>query len=164
MKKAAQCAAFVGLRYASTADADRFHMPAAIIGVANPLILEPAARRRRWWLHVTGTAAIGQGPADQAADNTCSQASGNDLAGIVVVAMMTVTVAIPTWRWRSATVVPTRRRSVAPLRHRCSGRGHGRAGEDGDGEDRKSNLLHVFRPWAPDCPWRFDGGHCASLP
>lgn len=124
-------------------------MPATIIGIANPLILEPATWRRRWWrLHVTGTTAIGERSTDQAADDAGSQASGNDLSVIVVVVMTTVVT--PAWRrrWWSA-MIPTRRWAVAPLGHRGSGRSYGRAGEHGEGQCRKNDLLHECIPCAP---------------
>lgn len=60
----------------SVADPHAFGVPAAVIGIWNAAVFEPAAwAGRRWWLVVAGTAvtAVGDCAADQAADNACSQ-------------------------------------------------------------------------------------------
>lgn len=165
-KKPRDARLFKELRYALAADADRFHMPSAIIGIANPLILEPATRRRRWWrLDVTRTTAIGQSAADQAADNAGRKATSNDLAGVVVMAaMMTIAIAvtIPPRRWRPA-MVPAWRRPVAPLRHGRSGRSHCRAGEDGERQCGKNDLLHGCISLHTGHLRCFEPGPCAFL-
>lgn len=86
----------------SVADPHAFGVPAAIIGIGNAAVFEPAAwAGRRWWLVVAGTAvaAVGDCAADQAADNACSQSAGNR-STIIVAAVFAI------GRWgRAATVV-----------------------------------------------------------
>jgi len=75
------------------ADPHGFGVIAAIIAVADVTIFVPAARRRRARIIITGTvdiagAAVDDGAADQAADDTRCQAAGDGAAGIVVVMMV----------------------------------------------------------------------------
>jgi hypothetical protein len=77
-------------------------VPAAIIGVADLTVLEPATWRRWWWgLYVTGAAITCQGSSDQTTQNTGCNAAGDDPTVVVVSAGW---ITIGWWR-RTATVV-----------------------------------------------------------
>lgn len=75
----------------SVADPHTFRMPAAVIGIGNAAVFEPAARAGRRWRLVVARAviAIGDGAADQAADDACGEAAG-DRCAVIVAAVFAV--------------------------------------------------------------------------
>lgn len=136
----------VDITYALLADAHAFHVPAAIVGVANLAVLEPATRRRWWRLNVTRTAITCERPADKTTQNTGRDAASDNTA-IVMVTMSARWVAIWWWR-RTATIIAIW--AIIILRRCGLNAGQNRSTRDDTSKHCQKNffhsgLLHVSR-------------------
>ncbi len=118
-------------------------MPAAIVGIRNATVLEPAAWRRWWWwLDIARAVIPSECASDQAAQNTCRDSPGDNSASVVV-AMFAWRVTIRRWRW-SATLIAIRP-VIILCRCRLDAAKYGAACDDSgkSGEKKFSHLGHL---------------------
>lgn len=124
----------------SVADPHALCMPAAIIGIGNAAVFEPAARAgRRWRFVVAGAViAVGDGAADQAADDACGEAAGNRCA-IIVAAVF----AVGRRGWAATVVTTVIARAIGIVLSRgCAVGCEDAAGGDQRGNGGKNYLFH----------------------
>lgn len=119
------------------ADAEAFHVPAAVIGVSHLTIFEPASWWRGWWWLYVARTAICQCAPDQTAQNARCDSAGDDSA--IMIPMAARRVAIRRRR-RAASVIPIR--TIVILSGCRLNAGENRATGDNTGKGREKNLFH----------------------